>query len=114
MFRERERDACLNGVGTYLPGTVGQGCRLFNRCHNLPPALWGRGAGCLSGVGTVSRALWGRGAGLSGVRTYLLGTVGQGCRLFKWCQNLPPRELLGRCACCLSGVRTYLLGTVGQ
>ena len=44
---------CLSGVGTYLPGTVGQavkavseptsrallgqGCRLFNRGWNLPP-----------------------------------------------------------------------------
>ena len=44
---------CLNGVGTYLPGNVGQavkavseptsrallgqGCRLFNRRWNLPP-----------------------------------------------------------------------------
>ena len=30
------RDAdCLSGVGTYLPGTVLQGCRLFKRCGNL-------------------------------------------------------------------------------
>ena len=27
--RERERVGCLNCVGTYLPGTVLQGCRLF-------------------------------------------------------------------------------------
>ena len=39
--RERERDAFLNGVGTYPPGTVGQGCRLLNRCHNLPPGHCG-------------------------------------------------------------------------
>ena len=56
-------------------------------------ALWGRGAGCSSGVETTSRALWGRCAGcLSGVETCLLGTVGQGCRLFKWCQSLPPEH----------------------
>ena len=41
----------------------------------------------------TSRALWARGAGsLSGDGTYLPGTVGQGCRLFKWCQKLPPRH----------------------
>ena len=27
---------CLCGVGTYLPGTVLQGCRLFMWCWNLP------------------------------------------------------------------------------
>ena len=27
---------CLRGVGTYLQGTVGQGCRLLKRCQNLP------------------------------------------------------------------------------
>ena len=36
------------------------------------PALWGSGAGCLNSV-----------------LTYLLGTVEQGCRLFKRCQFLP-------------------------
>ena len=37
------------------------------------------------------QALCCRGAGcLSGVETFLLGTVGQWCRLFKRCQNLPP------------------------
>ena len=51
----------------------------------------------------------GRGAScLSDVRTYLSGTAGQGCRLFKL--NLTP----GQCgvaskAGCLGGVRTYLL-----
>ena len=24
-------------MGTYLLGTVGQGCRLFNQCQHLPP-----------------------------------------------------------------------------
>ena len=27
---------CLRSVGTYLPGTVLQGCRLYKRCWNLP------------------------------------------------------------------------------
>ena len=58
---------CLNGVRTYLPGTVLQMCRLFKQCHNLPaghcvavvqdvrvvskPTCWAlcySGAGCLS------------------------------------------------------------------
>ena len=30
--REREEEGCLNSVGTYLPGTLLQGCRLFKRC----------------------------------------------------------------------------------
>ena len=31
------RDAdCLSIFGTYLPGTVLQGCRLFKHCPNLP------------------------------------------------------------------------------
>ena len=85
----------LSGVGTYLPGTVVQGCRLFKRCQNLPP--WHCGAG-VQAVLVVSeptpRALWGRGAGcLSLVGTYIPGTVGQWCRLFKQCWNLP----LGHC-----------------
>ena len=51
---------------------MGQGCRLFKQCRNLPPWHWGKGTGCLSYV-----------------RIYLPGTVGQGCRLFKRCRNLP-------------------------
>ena len=27
---------CLNGIGTYLLGTVLQRCRLFKRCRDLP------------------------------------------------------------------------------
>ena len=27
---------CISGVGTYLPDTVLQWCRLFKRCQNLP------------------------------------------------------------------------------
>ena len=86
-------EGCLSGVGTYLPGTVLQGGGQFNGCRNLPTSheLWGRGAGCLNGVANYLPALCCRGAGcLSGVGTYLLGTVLQGCRLFKRCGNLPP------------------------
>ena len=89
---------------------MGQGCRLFKWCQNLPPGHCG--AGCRlfkqfqnlpsghSGVGMKddkavsepsSRALLGRAANCkTGVGTFLLGTVGKGCRLFKRCQNLPP------------------------
>ena len=38
---------CLSGVETYLPGTVGQGCRLHKRCQNLPPGH------CVAGVQAV-------------------------------------------------------------
>ena len=77
------------------------------------------------------RALCFSGAGfLSGVRTYLPGTVLQWCRLFKRCRNLPAGHCvtvvkavlamsestcLALCYCgedCLSGVKTYLPGTV--
>ena len=82
---------CLSGVGTYLPGTVLQWCRLFKQCRNLPVGH------CVAGVQTVKvvseptcRALCYRVADcLSTVRTYLPGTVLHGCRLFKWCQNIP-------------------------
>ena len=75
-------------------------------------ALWGRGAGCLSGVGTylpgtvgqavkavsepTSRALLGQGCRLfDRVGTYLLSTAGQGCRVFKWCQFLLHQQVRG-------------------
>ena len=41
--REREKEGCLNGVGTYLQGTVLQGCRLLKWCRNLPPMNCGAG-----------------------------------------------------------------------
>ena len=44
---------------------------------------------------------------LSGVQTYLLGTVLQGCRLFKWCLNLPAVHCC-RGVGCLSGVEPSL------
>ena len=70
-----------------LVGTVLQGCSLYKRRLNLH--AWQ----CVAGVQAVLAlleptcpALCCRGAGcLSGVDTYLLGTVSQGCRLSKWC-----------------------------
>ena len=38
---------CLSGVGTYLPGTMLQGCRLFKQCPNLPAGY------CIAGVQSV-------------------------------------------------------------
>ena len=38
---------CLSGVGTYLPGTVLQECRLFKPCLNLPTGH------CTAGVQAV-------------------------------------------------------------
>ena len=79
------------------------------------------------------QALCYSGAGcLSGVRTYLPGTVLQGCRLFKRCQNLPAGHcvavlqavlVVSEPTCqapsysgesCFSNVGTYLPGTVLQ
>ena len=37
----------LSSVGTYLPGTVLQWCRLFKQCQNLPAGH------CVAGVQTV-------------------------------------------------------------
>ena len=105
---------CLRCVGTYQPGTVLHGCRLFKPCRNLPARP------CVAGVQAVKvvleptcRALCCRGAGcLSGVGSNLQGTVLQGCMLFKLCQNLPAWYCVCRGAVCLSSVRTYLPSTV--
>ena len=119
---------------TYLPGTVLQWCRLFKQCWNLSAGH------CVTVVKAVlalseptCRALCCSGAGcLSNVRTYLLGTVLQWCRLFKQCQNLPAghcvtvvkavlamseptyRALCYSVESCFSNVGVYLLGTVLQ
>ena len=125
---------CVSGVRTYLPGLVLQWCRLFKQCQYLPAGH------CVTVVQTVLamsvptyRALCYSGAGcLSGLRTYLPGTVLQWCRLFQQCQNLPTghcvtvmqtvlamseptyRTLCYSDADCFSNVRTYLPGTVLQ
>ena len=71
---------------------MGQGCRLFKWCLNLPAG------NCVAGVQAVSAvsepSCWAlccrvEAVEVHGVGTYLLGTVGQGCRLFKLCWNLP-------------------------
>ena len=82
---------CLSIVGTYLPGTVLQGCRLLWHCLDLPTIH------CVAGVQAVfamseptCRALCNSGADcFSGVGTYLPGSVLQWCRLLKRCRNLP-------------------------
>ena len=100
------------------------------------PTYWAlcySGAGCLVVSEPTCRALCYSGADcLSNVRTYLLGTVLQWCRLFKRCLNLPAehsvkmmkpvlamsestcRPLCYSDADCLSSVRFYLPGTVLQ
>ena len=64
--RGREKEGCLNGVRTYLPGTVMQGACCLSSVGIYLPALCCKGVSCLSGV-----------------RTYLPDTVLQECRLFK-------------------------------
>ena len=108
---------CLSGVGTYLPATVLQGCSLFKQCRNLSvgdcvtgvqavyamsePTFWAlccRGAICLSGVITYLQGTVCRGAGcLSLVGTYLPGTVLQGKGLFKLCRNIPTGHFIAGC-----------------
>ena len=143
---------CLSVVGTYLPGPVLHGCRLFKLCRNLPARhcvqvcrlfKWCRNLPAGHGVAGVQAAeamleptrgaLCCRGSGcLSGIGTYLHGTVLQKCRLFKWCLNLPAGPcgagvqavltmseptcwaLCCRDAGCLSGVGTNLAGTFLQ
>ena len=125
---------CISNVRVYLLGTVLQWCRLFKWCPNLPAGH------CVTVVKAVlamsestCRTLCYSDAGcLSNVRNYLPGTVLQGCRLFKRCQNLPAghcvtgvqavyvemeptyRALCFSDAGCLSGVSTYQPGTVLQ
>ena len=107
---------CLSSIGTYLPGTVLQGCRLFKQCWSLPAGH------CVAGVQIISamseptcRALCCSGAGcIRSVATYLPGTVLQGCRLYKRCRNLPAGHCLTVVRAVLSGVKTYLQGYVLQ
>ena len=71
---------------------MGQVCRLFKWCGNLPPGHCEAGVQAVQVVSeTTSQALWGRCAScLRCVKTYFQGTEWQGCRLFKWCRKLPP------------------------
>ena len=75
-------------------GTLLQCHRLFKRCQNLPA---GHCVTVVKAVYAMSEstccALCYSGKDcLSCVRTYIPGTVLQGCRLFKQCQNLPTRH----------------------
>ena len=126
--------SCLSSIGTYLPGTVLQGCRLFKQCRSLPAGHSVAGVQTVSAMsGPTCRALCCSGAGcLSIVGTYLPGTVLQWCRLFKQCLNLPAghcvavvqavqkvlertcQALCNSGAGCLSIIRTHLPGTVLQ
>ena len=99
---------CLSALRTYLPGTVLQWCKLFKQCRNISTRHCVTMVQAFIAVSEPTcRALCYSGADcLSSVRTYLLVTVLQRCRLFKQCHNLP--------AGCLSCARTYLRGTVLQ
>ena len=123
---------CFSNVRTYLPGTVLQWCRLFKPSQNLPTGHFVAGVQTVKAVSEPTyRAMCYSGADcFSNVRTYLPGTVLQGCRLYKRCRNLPSRHfvtvvqtvlamseptcraLCYRGAGCISGVRTYLPGSV--
>ena len=105
------RAGCLSSVGTYLPGTVLQGCSLFKQCRNLPARHCVTGVhAVLGGVGTYLPGTVCRGAGcLSSVRTYLSGTVLQAVKA----ESKPAcQALCCRGAGCLNRVGTYLQGTV--
>ena len=82
---------CLSYVEAYLLGNLLQGCRLFKQCWNLPARHGVAGVQAAEAVLEPSfQTLCCRLADcLSGVGTYLLGTVLQGCRLFKRCHYLP-------------------------
>ena len=85
--------SCLSGVKTYLP------------------ALCCRSAAGKAVSKPICRALCSRAQGcVSGVPTYLLDTVLQGCS----CLRSVATYLPALCCSCLSGVATYLPGTVLQ
>ena len=65
---------------------------MFKQCLNLPAGHCVAGVQAIYGVlEPTSHELWGRGAGcLSSIGTYLPGTVLQGCSLFQRFRNLPP------------------------
>ena len=107
---------CLSNIGTYLPGTVLQWCRMLKQYQNL------HAGHCVTVVKAVLamseptyRALCCRGAGcLSNVGVYLLGTVFTVVKAVLAMSESTCRALCCRGAGCLSNVRTYLPGTVLQ
>ena len=76
-------------MGTYLPGTVQQGCS------------------CLSGVTTYLPALCCGVQLFKQCRNLIAGHCAAGVQPFKWCRNLSAGTVLQWCSC-LSGVKTYL------
>ena len=56
-------EVCSSGFGTYLPGTVLQGCRLLKRCLNLPARHFVAGVQAVQAVSKHTyQALYCRGA----------------------------------------------------
>ena len=74
--REREKEGRLNSVGTYLPGTVQQGCS------------------CLSGVTTYLPALCCGVQLFKQCRSLTAGHCAAGVQLFKRCRNLSAGTVL--------------------
>ena len=74
------------------PRYCGAGVQANKQRRNLPPGHCEAGSQAAKVVSEPnSWALWGSGAGcLSGVGTYLQGTMGQVCKLFMRCPSLPP------------------------
>ena len=119
---------CLSRVGTYLPGSVLQWCRLFQQCRNLPAGhcvtvrkLFKRcqnlpAVHCVSVVkavlamsGSTCQALCYSGKDcLKSVRTYLPGTCVAGVQTVSSMSEPTCGALCCRGADCLSSVRTYL------
>ena len=107
---------CLSNIGTYLPGTMLQWCRMFKQYQNL------HSGHCVTVVKAVlamseptCRALCYSGEGcLSNVGVYLPGTVFTVVIAVLAMSESTCRALCCRGAGCLSNVRTYLPGTVLQ
>ena len=59
--------------------------------ENTSRALWGRGAGCLSGVGSLLPGTVGQ-AVKAMLEPTFRALLGQGCRLINWGWNIPPEH----------------------
>ena len=101
---------CFSNHRTYLPGSVLQWCRLFERCRNLPAVH------CVTVVKAVlamlestCQALCYSGKScLSSVRTNITGTCVAGVQTVSAMSEPTCGALCCRGADCLSSVRTYL------
>ena len=104
---------CLSNIGTYLPGTVLQWCRMFKQYQNL------HAGHCVTVVKAVlamseptCRALCYGGAGcLSNVGVYLPGTVFTVVKAVLAMSESTCQALCYSGKDCLRSVRTYLPGT---